>query len=58
MSDSPSPERRPHVAPEDDPILSADAVHWPNIAERRTRMTVGDMQDIASGRMWGRRESA
>ncbi|WP_187283630.1 hypothetical protein [Streptomyces sp. t39] len=54
MSDSPTPEHRRLVAPEDDPVLSADAVHWPTIAERRAQLTVADMDDIASGRMWGR----
>ncbi|QNP67962.1 hypothetical protein [Streptomyces genisteinicus] len=58
MSELPSCERRPLVSAEDDPLLSADAAHWPNVAARRAQLTVADMDDIASGRMWGRRETA
>lgn len=50
--------RGPLVSAEDDPLLSADAAHWPSVAARRAQLTVADMEAIASGRMWGRGATA
>ncbi|MGJ5899415.1 hypothetical protein ACSCBZ_46870 [Streptomyces niveiscabiei] len=46
------PAIRPLVSADDDPLFSADAAHWPGIAERRAQLTVDDVTRIADGTMW------
>ncbi|RCG21773.1 hypothetical protein DQ392_08680 [Streptomyces reniochalinae] len=45
-------ESRPLVSAEDDPLFDADHARRGPGMERRASITVGDVEDIQSGRMW------